>query len=62
MKRINILQVSNSRVYGGNEEHIRALIKYLDKRKFNVLTAIPESSEFGAVLKNEGIEIAYNEI
>ncbi|MDO9463928.1 MAG: glycosyltransferase family 4 protein [bacterium] len=61
-QRINILQVSNSRVFGGNEEHIRALIKYLDKEKFSVLTAVPENSEFGAVLKNEGFEIAYNEI
>ncbi|MCK4402039.1 glycosyltransferase family 4 protein, partial [bacterium] len=62
MKRINILQVSNSRVYGGNEEHIRALVKYLDREKFSVLTAVPENSEFGAVLKREGFEIAYNEI
>jgi len=62
MKRINILQVSNSRVFGGNEEHIRALIKYLDREKFSVFTAVPESSEFGAVLKNEGFEIVYNEI
>ena len=59
---VNILQVSNSRVFGGNEEHIRALIKYLDKRKFNVLTAVPENSEFGAVLKNESFKIAHNEI
>ena len=62
MKQINILQISNSRVYGGNEEHIRALIKYLDKGKCNVLTAVPESSEFGAVLKKDGFETAYNEI
>lgn len=62
MKHINILQISNSKVYGGNEEHIRALIKYLDKEKFSVLTAVPESSEFGAVLKKEGFEIVCNEI
>ena len=62
MKHINILQISNSRVYGGNEEHIRALIKYLDKEKFSALTAVPENSEFGAVLKKEGFEIVCNEI
>ncbi len=62
MRQINILQVSNSKVYGGNEEHIRALVKYLNKGKFCVLTAVPESSEFGAVLKKEGFETAYNEI
>ena len=62
MRQINILQISNSKVYGGNEEHIRALIKYLDKEKFSVLTAVPKNSESGAVLKNEGFEIAYNEI
>ena len=61
-QHISILQISNSRVFGGNEEHIRALIKYLDKEKFSVFTAVPENSEFGAVLKNEGFEIAYNEI
>ncbi len=62
MRHINILQVSNSRVFGGNEEHIRVLVKYLNKKKFSVLTAVPENSEFGAVLKKEGFEIAYNEI
>lgn len=61
-QHINILQISNSKVYGGNEEHIRALIKYLNKGKFCVLTAVPENSEFGAVLKKEGFEIVYNEI
>ena len=61
-QHINILQISNSKVFGGNEEHIRALIKYLNKRKFCVLTAVPENSEFGAVLKKEGFEIVYNEI
>ncbi len=59
---MNILQISNSKVYGGNEEHIRALIKYLNKEKFSVLTAVPENSEFGEVLKNENFKIAHNEI
>ncbi|MCK5595484.1 glycosyltransferase, partial [bacterium] len=59
---INILQVSNSKVFGGNEEHIRALIKYLNREKFNVLTAVPENSEFGEVLKSENLKIAHNEI
>lgn len=39
--RINILQVSSSKVFGGAEEHLRTLVKYLDKKSFDVAIAVP---------------------
>ena len=50
-RRIRILQVSSARVFGGNEEHIRTLVKYLDRDRFDVFAAAPQECEFAPVIE-----------
>lgn len=54
---IKILHVCNSMVYGGGEEHVRTIIKYLLKLNLNICAAVPENSKLYSVLKKEGIEV-----
>ncbi len=54
---LNILQVSSARVYGGNEEHIRTLVRYLPKEACRVRAAVPADGEFARVLEREGVGI-----
>ena len=39
--RIGILQVSSSRVFGGAEEHVRTLVKFLNRDTFDIAAAVP---------------------
>jgi len=41
ISKINVLQVSSSRVFGGAEEHVRTLVKYLDREAFDIAAAVP---------------------
>jgi len=59
---LKVLQVSNSNVFGGAEEHVRSLVKYLSREGIEVLVAVPLEGEFAAVLECEGIECLDNEI
>ena len=52
-----ILHICNSRVYGGGEEHVRTILKYLHKRGIPVAGAVPEESPLFDVLKHEGIAV-----
>ncbi len=52
-----ILHVCNSMVYGGGEEHVRTILKYLRKLGLNVCAAVPENSKLFFVLKKEGIDV-----
>ncbi len=61
-RRLNVLHVSSARVYGGNEEHIRTLVKYLDRGACNVFVAAPADGEFARVLEREGVEVVPIEI
>ncbi|NOZ19655.1 MAG: glycosyltransferase family 4 protein [Planctomycetes bacterium] len=56
-RKIRILQVSSARVYGGNEEHIRTLVKYLDRDVFDVFAAAPKDGEFAPILEKEGVQV-----
>jgi len=58
-RRLNVLHVSSARVYGGNEEHIRTLVRYLDRDACNVLVALPTDGEFASVLKREDVPIVH---
>jgi glycosyltransferase involved in cell wall biosynthesis len=55
VKRIGVLHVSNALVYGGNEEHIRALVKYLPRDRVRVVAALPPGGAFREVLEAEGV-------
>ncbi|MEW6357600.1 MAG: glycosyltransferase [Planctomycetota bacterium] len=56
-RKIRVLQVSTARVYGGNEEHIRTLVKYLDRAAFDVFAAAPKDGEFAPILEREGVQV-----
>ena len=55
-RKLRILQVSNARVFGGNEEHIRTLVKYLDRDRFDVFVAAPQHGEFAPAIEREKIK------
>ena len=61
-RRLNVLHVSSARVYGGNEEHVRTLLKYLDHDACNVVVAAPSDGEFARVLAREGVPTEHIEI
>ena len=52
--KINVLQVSSSNVFGGAEEHVRTLVKYLDKDEFDVGAAVPPG-QFAEAIISEGV-------
>jgi len=52
-----VLQVSTARVFGGNEEHIRTLVKYLDRDRLDVFAAAPKDGEFAPILAEQGVEV-----
>ena len=52
-----IVHICNSLVYGGGEEHVRTILKYLHKRGVPVAGAAPEESSLFDILKNEGIAV-----
>lgn len=54
MTAINILHLSSSEVYGGNEEHVRICAKYADTEKLNIYVACPEG-DFSDVLREQNI-------
>lgn len=56
-RKIRVLQVSSACVYGGNEEHIRTLVKYLDRDRFDVLMAAPRRGEFAPVIEAMGTPV-----
>ena len=56
-QKLNVLHVSSARVFGGNEEHIRTLVKYLDRGRFDVAVALPADGEFARVLEQEGVPL-----
>lgn len=55
MTAINILHLSSSEVFGGNEEHIRVCAKYADASKFNVCVACPDG-DFADRLREQNME------
>ena len=60
--QLNVLHVSSARVFGGNEEHIRTLVKHLDRSRFNAAVALPSDGEFASVLEQNGIPTEHAEI
>ncbi len=55
MTVINVLHLSSSEVFGGNEEHIRVCAKYADAPAFNVRVACPDG-DFADVLHEQDIQ------
>jgi len=60
--QLNVLHVSSARVFGGNEEHIRTLVKHLDRGRLNVAVAVPSDGEFASALEQNGIPTEHVEI
>ena len=60
--KLNVLHISSARVFGGNEEHIRTLVKHLDRDRFNTVVAVPSDGEFARVLEQNGIPTEHVEI
>ena len=54
--QLNVLHVSSARVYGGNEEHVRILVKHLAPDRFRVAVALPQGGEFASVLRSESVQ------
>ncbi len=52
-----IVHICNSLVYGGGEEHVRTILKYLHKRGVPVAGAAPYESPLFEILKKEGIAV-----
>lgn len=59
---LNVLHVSSARVFGGNEEHIRTLVKYLDRGKFDLAVALPGDGDFARVLERECVPVEHVDI
>lgn len=52
-----ILHICNSQVYGGGEEHVRTILKYLKRLDVPVAAAVPEPSLLFDVLRKEQIPV-----
>lgn len=52
-----ILHICNSEVYGGAEEHVRTILKYLRKLDVPVVAAVPPHAKLYSVLRDEGIPV-----
>lgn len=52
---MKILHICNSRVYGGGEEHVRTVLKYLKREGVEVCAAVPPDSRLRFTLEQENI-------
>ncbi|RJP58083.1 MAG: glycosyltransferase family 1 protein [Candidatus Auribacter fodinae] len=57
MTKPAVLHVCNSRVFGGGEEHVRTILKYLKKIDMPVEAAVPQDSPLFHILEREGIVV-----
>ncbi len=54
---MKILHICNSRVYGGGEEHVRTILKYLKREGVDVCAAVVPDSGLSVVLGQETIPV-----